>query len=59
MEPATVEPAAISVHATQGSLTMALTNLAALVRTQQHPALPTHKYGNLHSMNLMIIMKLI
>lgn len=36
MEPATVEPAAITVHATQGSLTMATMDLAALVRKQPH-----------------------
>lgn len=36
MEPATVELMAISVHATQGSLTMASKGLTALVRTQQH-----------------------
>lgn len=36
MEPATVEPVAITVHATQGSLTMATKSLAALVSKQQH-----------------------
>ncbi len=36
MEPATMEPAAITVHATQGSLTTATKDLSALVRAQQH-----------------------